>query len=306
MPCDLLVFYLRDRVSDDMVAAHAAGAGSEVFKGLRLKSGEGLSGWVAVNTLTIMNSSGALDLADRRERLPLALESALATPLCAGDDVVGVLTLYSAVRNSFTTEHQQVVEFAARQIGPALERALSFEQERMASLFDAETGLPNEKYLERVLASAMYCRRADGLRPGLLTLQTANGGGGHAPAGLVLRLAATSRMAVRVTDLVFRTGEREFTILMADTTADAMATVARRVTEAMGEALGRWPGRRHRIGLRPLPGTCRRTRRPPPRGTDTAAAGASRVDHLAILRTQDLAIWLGLGRLPPFRPPPSR
>ena len=43
-------------------------------------------------------------------------------------------------------------------------------------------------------------------------------------------------MAVRVTDLVFRTGDHEFTILMADTTAEAMATVARRVTEAMGDA----------------------------------------------------------------------
>jgi len=67
-------------------------------------------------------------------------------------------------------------------------------------------------------------------------LQTANGDGKPAPADLVLRLAATSRMAVRVTDLVFRTGNREFAILMADTTADAMATVARRVTEAMGDA----------------------------------------------------------------------
>jgi len=236
VPCDMVVFYLRDRVSDDMVAVHAAGTGSEVFKGLRMKSGEGLSGWVAINRLTIMNSSGALDLADRRDRFPVALESALATPLCAGEEVVGVLTLYSAARNSFTTEHQQVVEFAARQIGPALGRALSFEKERMASLFDAETGLPNEKYLERVLASAMYCRRPDGLRPGLLMLQTANGDGKSVPADLMLRLAATSRMAVRVTDLVFRTGNREFAILMADTTADAMATVARRVTEAMGDA----------------------------------------------------------------------
>ena len=166
----------------------------------------------------------------------MALESALATPLCDGDEVVGVLTLYSAARNSFTTEHQQVVEFAARQIGPALGRALSFEQQRMASLFDAETGLPNEKYLERVLASAMYCRRPNSLRPGLLMLETANGNGKPAASDLVLRLAATSRMAVRVTDLVFRTGDRECTILVADATADAMATVARRVTEAMGEA----------------------------------------------------------------------
>jgi GGDEF domain-containing protein len=235
VPCDVIVFYLRDRVSDDMVAAHAAGIGSEVFKGLRMKSGEGLSGWVAINRLTIMNSSGALDLGDRRDRFPAALESALATPLCAGEEVVGVLTLYSTARNSFTTEHQQVVEFAARQIGPALERALSFEKERTASLFDAETGLPNEKYLERVLASAMYCGRSTGLRPGLLMLHTANGNGSPAAADLALRLAATSRMAVRVTDLVFRTGDGEFTILMADTTADAMATVARRVTEAMGD-----------------------------------------------------------------------
>ena len=236
VPCDLVVFYLRDRVSDELVAAHAAGAGSDVLRGLRLRSGEGLSGWVAINRLTIMNSSGALDLGDRRERLPIALESALATPLCAGDEVVGVLTLYNAARDSFTAEHQQVVEFAARQIGPALERAVGFEQERMASLFDAQTGLPNEKYLERVLASTVYCSRTDGLSPGILTLRSVNGRGRPAPADVLLHLAATSRMAVRVTDLVFRTGEDEFTILMADATPDSMAAVACRVTEAMRDA----------------------------------------------------------------------
>ncbi len=183
-----------------------------------------------------MNSSGALDLGDRRERLPVALESALATPLCAGDQVVGVLTLYGVARDSFTAAHQQVVEFAARQIGPALERALSFEQERMASLFDAETGLPNQRYLERVLASAVYCSRPDGPKPGILMLQSVCGNGSPTAPELAVRLAATSRMAVRVTDLVFRTGDQEFAILMADSTAEAMAVVARRVTDAMRDA----------------------------------------------------------------------
>jgi putative nucleotidyltransferase with HDIG domain len=238
VPCDLIVFYLRDPVSDDLVAAHAAGDGSDVLKGLRLRIGEGLSGWVALNRMTIMNSSGALDLGDRRERLPVALESALATPLCARDEVVGVLTLYNAARESFTAAHQQVVEFAARQIGPALERALSFEQERMASLFDAETGLPNQKYLERVLVSAVYCSRPDGPRPGILLLRGVGGNGVPVPADLAVRLAAASRTAVRVTDLVFRTGDGEFTILMADSTAEAMTAVARRVTEAMRDAPG--------------------------------------------------------------------
>jgi putative nucleotidyltransferase with HDIG domain len=248
VPCDLIVFYLRDRVSDDLVAVHAAGTGAEVVRNLRLRPGEGLSGWVAVNRVTIMNSNGALDLGDRRERLPIALEAALATPLCANDLVVGVLTLYSAARDSFTSDHQQVVEFAARQIGPALERALGFEQDRMASLFDGETGLPNEKYLERVLASAVYRGRLDGPKPGILMLESMNGTGADLSAGAVrprpgradvlLRLAATSRTAVRVTDLVFRTGEHEFAILMADSTPEAMANVAQRVSEAMRDASG--------------------------------------------------------------------
>jgi putative nucleotidyltransferase with HDIG domain len=248
VPCDLLAFYVRDRVSDDLVAVHAAGTGSEALKGLRLRAGQGLSGWVAVNRTTIMNSSGALDLAERRSLLPVSLDSTLATPLCAGDRVVGVLTLYAAAHDAFTTEHKQVLEFAARQIGPALERALGFEDDRMASLFDAETGLPNEKYLERVLASAVYCGRADGPKPGILMLADVNhrktGAAvrpdirGAGRADVLLRLAATSRMAVRITDLVFRTGEHEITILMADSSADAMATVARRVTETMRDAAG--------------------------------------------------------------------
>lgn len=246
VPCDLLVFYLRDRLSDDLMAVHAAGASSEAIKGMRLRAGEGLSGWVAINRSTIVNSSGALDLAERHGLLPHRFDSALATPLCARDLVVGVLALYAHAREAFTQEHQHLVEFAARQIGPALERALSFEQERMASLFDAETGLPNEKYLARVLASAAYIGRADGPKPGILLLtageRPAAGATGALPVpidgqrDLLLRLAATSRLAVRITDLVFRTGPREVAILMSDSSADAMATVARRVTEALRDA----------------------------------------------------------------------
>ena len=136
------------------------------------------------------------------------------------------------------------MEFAARQIGPALERALSFEQERMASLFDAETGLPNEKYLERVLAFGdllLPGQRAEARRPAALRGRGARTGGRACRAtraaqgspSRLLRLATTCRTAVRVTDLVFRTGEDEVAVLMTDSTPEAMATVARRVTEAM-------------------------------------------------------------------------
>jgi putative nucleotidyltransferase with HDIG domain len=244
VPCDLLVFYLRDAVTDDLVAVHATGRDADVLRGLRLAAGEGVTGWVSVNRTTIANSNGALDLGERRGRLSQPLDSVLATPLCARDIVVGVLSLYGTEREAFTGDHQRVVEFAARQIGPALERAVTFEQRRMESLFDSQTGLPNEQYLDRFLASAAYRGRADAPKVGLLLLRcAAEAGAGSrtlsaaANGDMLLRLAATARTAVRVTDLVFRTGEHDVTILMSDCSAEAMATVARRVAEAMGD----WP-----------------------------------------------------------------
>jgi putative nucleotidyltransferase with HDIG domain len=264
VPCDLLVFYLRDRVTDDLIAVHALGGEAEAVRGLRIGAGEGVSGWVAVNRTTIVNSNGALDLGERRVRLSHPLDSVLATPLCARELVVGVLALYAKSRDAFDGDDQRVVEFAARQIGPALERAVGFEQDRMASLFDAATGLPNERYLERVLASAAYVPRADGPKAGLLLIECvgSNGrpdaalavrGNGNGDRDFLLRLAATARTAVRVTDLVFRTGEHEVAILMSDSTADAMSTVARRVVEAMGGEACLDDGGRLRAGFALFP-----------------------------------------------------
>jgi GGDEF domain-containing protein len=234
VPCEVVVFYLYDQLTDDLRAVHAAGPCGEALKGHRLRSGEGLSGWVAVNRTTIVNSSGALDFAHRRYAMPIALDSALATPLPAGDAVVGVLTLYATSREAFTPQHQDIVEFAARQIGPALEEALNFDRRRMASLFDPETGLPNENYLERVLNSAVYTSPGEGPKPGVLLLAGDGLAADAADASSRLqRLASTCRAAVRVTDLVFRTGPEEVAVLMTDGTADAMVAVARRVAEAM-------------------------------------------------------------------------
>jgi putative nucleotidyltransferase with HDIG domain len=248
VPCDLVVFYVLDRVAGDLSAVHAVGDGSEALRGFRIRLGEGLSGWVALNRVTIVNSSGALDLAPRQHLMPAPLDSALVTPLCARSAVVGVLALYASAREAFTTEQRQVVEYAARQIGPALEDALGFEQQRLASLFDTESGLPTEKYLARILNSTVYCCQDDGPRPGVLLLTDAGTAPGSsradgqqasaADAARLLQFAATCRAAVRVTDLVFRTGEREVAVLMADSSPEAMAAVTRRVADAMRAGAG--------------------------------------------------------------------
>ena len=232
--CDTVALYLVDKIADDVVAVAASGTASDSIKGRRLPRGEGLSGWVAVNRATIANSSGALDFGDARGRLPVVFNSALATPLVAANEIIGVLTLYAVERDAFSSEHQQVAEFAARQIGPGLERALAYERERTATFFDKDTGLPNERYLERVLGSAIFSPGREPSAPGLLSLVVHSKTATAVPGDLV-RLAATARNVVRVTDLVFRTGACEVMVLMADTTPSAMASVTGRIVENLRE-----------------------------------------------------------------------
>ena len=64
IPCSLFVFYMYDASSDELEARYPFGEGAESVKGLRMSLGQRLSGWVAANRHTILNSDPALDLGD--------------------------------------------------------------------------------------------------------------------------------------------------------------------------------------------------------------------------------------------------
>ena len=51
------------------------------------------------------------------------MRSCVSAPLVAGSDLVGVLSIYSAADQSFTEEHQRILEAAASQLATALHRA---------------------------------------------------------------------------------------------------------------------------------------------------------------------------------------
>jgi len=56
IPSSLCVFYLHDYVADDLVARHANGTEGSALVGVRIPIGQRLSGWVAANRQTILNS----------------------------------------------------------------------------------------------------------------------------------------------------------------------------------------------------------------------------------------------------------
>ena len=76
--------------------------------------GQRLTGWVAANKQTIVNSDAALDLGNLTMHLDPMPLACLSTPMCQDADLVGVVTIYSTRRQPFTDAHVPVVEVIAR------------------------------------------------------------------------------------------------------------------------------------------------------------------------------------------------
>jgi putative nucleotidyltransferase with HDIG domain len=113
VPFSLCVFYVYDVRKDELVARHITGEAKHLIGDLRISRGERLSGWVAANRQSILNSDPALDLDEVSKRTTPPLRTTVSVPVIANGELLGVLTLYSATEK-FTDQDRQVVETAAR------------------------------------------------------------------------------------------------------------------------------------------------------------------------------------------------
>jgi putative methionine-R-sulfoxide reductase with GAF domain len=121
----VLFAYIED--TDELIAAHASGQSASLLTGMRVPMGQRLTGWVAASRQTIRNSDPVLDLGEAAKTLMPRPRSCLSTPLTLSGHLVGVLTIYSADVNFFSEEHERLFEAAARQVAPAVKRAVTSE-----------------------------------------------------------------------------------------------------------------------------------------------------------------------------------
>jgi len=125
VPSSTCAFFVSDPATDDLVARHVFGTGAAILQGMRIPTGNRLSGWVAANKQMMINSDAALDLGAEAARL--SLRSCLSTPLLAGEVLVGVLTLYSTDRSGFTEDRARVTHMLAPHIAQIVHSAFAFE-----------------------------------------------------------------------------------------------------------------------------------------------------------------------------------
>lgn len=114
------VLYPSDRVTElDVLYADGSAAGA--LSTSRPSIGERLSGWVAANKTAVWNADAALDLS-HATGIGLAVGSSL--PLCIGDVLIGVITLYGRSGQEITMAERRVVEWLLPSIATTVDAAL--------------------------------------------------------------------------------------------------------------------------------------------------------------------------------------
>jgi putative nucleotidyltransferase with HDIG domain len=108
--CLILFGYARER--DCLVPIFSSS--QDVMKSeLEIPLGDKLTGWVAANRASVLNASPSLDASYADHARLAAFKSVMSVPLTLGDQLVGVVSLYSEKREAYSIEQLRLLEVIA-------------------------------------------------------------------------------------------------------------------------------------------------------------------------------------------------
>src|SRR5207245_7710505 len=108
VPYDAIAIYVRR--NNELLPEHVSGDNFRLFASLRIPLGQGLSGWVAQNRKPIVNGNPSVEPGYLNDPTKFStLRSALAVPLEGLAGVVGVIALYHAEHDAFTSDHLRLL-----------------------------------------------------------------------------------------------------------------------------------------------------------------------------------------------------
>ena len=122
IPFSVAVLYVFDETNSELVAKYSNGDQSALTQELRIAVGQRLSGWVAANRRTIVNSDASLDFGDVAHSFLPPLKSSLSAPIVLNDKLLGVLTVYSNNVAVFSDKHRRVIDMFSEHAAIMLHR----------------------------------------------------------------------------------------------------------------------------------------------------------------------------------------
>lgn len=156
--CDACLIYLFDRASNEMVlhasqVPHAADLGK-----LRIKVGEGVTGWVAENKSAVAlgkNASADPRFKHFQTLIEDTYEAFLSVPLVCGGDLIGVVNVHHRLPHEHSAEEIALMTFIGEQLGVTIAKSLL---ERENARLTEETA-----EMKRELETRKIVERAKGL-----------------------------------------------------------------------------------------------------------------------------------------------
>lgn len=128
-PATVYALFLYEGSTDLLKCVSTVGDSERLLNDLAIKLGERVTGWVAANRQSSVNSDATLDLVQIARLFTPPLRSTISTPLVQGERLVGVVTGYTFKHEAFNESHR----YAFEQIASSLVNRTSTLQSHISS-----------------------------------------------------------------------------------------------------------------------------------------------------------------------------
>ncbi len=256
VPFSCCALFLHNEEMETLRCRFATGIDAEIIQQISVKSGLGLTGWVARNRRTLVNARPSADLEAAGISTTTSLQSALVCPLVFNERFIGTLSVYHIDAGCYTEDHRRLLDRVCEQAAAVIYNSIVFEQTQEDSLTDPLTGLPNTRFmfmhLTRELARAERLKSEVSLLVmDLDNFKAINDSHGHHVGDRALReLAGVLRAAIRPYDICVRYAGDEFIVVLSGCGADEAERKRVELQTAIDEvAFEARPGKRLQLGI---------------------------------------------------------
>src|SRR5207247_9617017 len=227
VPFSCCALFLYSDETEMLHCRFATGVEADVIQQLTIKSGHGLTGWVARNRRPLVNARPSTDLeAAGFPSDKTALHSALVCPLLFNERFIGTISVYHTEPSVYTDDHRRLLDRISDQAAAVIYNSMVFEQTQEDSLTDALTALPNTRYMFMHLTRELA--RADRLKSEVSLLvmdldnfKDINDTYGHHVGDRALRdVAGVLRSGIRPYDICVRYAGDGFIVVLSGCGAD--------------------------------------------------------------------------------------
>jgi diguanylate cyclase (GGDEF)-like protein/putative nucleotidyltransferase with HDIG domain len=242
VPFSACSLFLHDDVAETLCCRFATGTDAELMRQLLVKSGHGLTGWVARNRRSLVNARPSAELEAGGISLPTSLQSALVCPLILDERVIGTLAVYHTAPSFYHDDHRRLLDRVCEQAAAVIKNAIVFEETHEASLTDPLTGLPNTRFMLTHLTRELARAERLSAEVSLIVMdldefKVINDTHGHHVGDRALReVAQVLRSAIRPYDVCVRYAGDEFIVVLAGCGSDEAESKRQELQEAVGVA----------------------------------------------------------------------